>query len=165
VEEIINGIAVSVAGAIAPIRAAAPDVPIVAMNYYNPNLAGWLGYVSGQPAGSQPPNQDLALLSAQVSEGFNTALGVVYGGLGITVADVAAAFRSDDFGDRDGDGTPNNVETVCKLTSMCPADGVDSNIHPTRKGYRLIARTFHREVKAASYCPVAPLGAVGAGRS
>jgi hypothetical protein len=146
---ILQNIAGSILGVVAPIRAAAgPDVPIIAMNYYNPNLAAWLGYFSGVPAGLLPPDPAFAQLSASVSQGFNDALGSVYAlpTVDFAVADVASGFRSNDFADRDGDGAPNNVEVVCRLTSMCPDAGVQSNIHPTRIGYKRIAKTFRNEV-------------------
>jgi lysophospholipase L1-like esterase len=149
IQGILGGIASDVAAVVAQLRADAPDVPIIAANYYNANLAAWLGYFGGVPAGDLPPNPGFAFLSGEVLAAFNGLLeAVVYGPLGIPVADVAAAFDTDDFADRNGDGTPNNVEVICKLTYMCPDPGVKSNIHPTRNGYKVIAKTFQVIVKS-----------------
>ena len=126
------------------LRAVDPDVPIVAMNYYNPNLATWLGFNS--PTGL--PNPEFAVLSDALTAGFGQALAEVYGLFDVPVVDVYSAFNSGDFDDRDKDGVPNNVERVCHLTDMCPDEGADPNIHANKRGYRVIAQAFHRLLKA-----------------
>ena len=65
------------------------------------------------------------------------------------VADVYGRFNAGDFGDdRPANGVPDNVDRLCKLTSMCPdEDGVNANIHPNRRGYRVIAKTFFKVFK------------------
>ena len=42
VEGAVNGVVANLAVIVPTLQAAAPGVPIVAMNYYNPNLAHWL---------------------------------------------------------------------------------------------------------------------------
>ncbi len=114
------------------------------MNYYNPNLATWLGFNS--PTGQ--PNPEFAVLSDALAAGFNQVLAQVYGAFGVPVVDVYSAFRSGDFGDRNDDGVPNNVERVCALTDMCPRDDASPNIHANKRGYKVIAQAFHRLLKA-----------------
>jgi len=123
------------------LQAAAPGVPIVAMNYYNPNLAFWL---TG-PAGEALATQSLALTTL-----FNGTLEAVYGAFGVPVVDVADTFKT--FKTRGGD-PPQNVRAVCQWTLMCEKSGKDyvlsdwnpsvpgpqTDIHPSNKGYKKIA--------------------------
>lgn len=128
------------------LQAAAPGVPIVAMNYYNPNLAFWVTGAEGRA---------LAAASLDLTALFNGTLEAVYGAFGVPVADVEKAFRT--FNTR-GPGVPKNVKQICRLTLMCerqagglvlsdydPVEpGPQSDIHPSNHGYRVIAKTFHR---------------------
>lgn len=123
------------------LQAVAPGVPIVAMNYYNPNLALWIT----DPA-SVGPNLELTTF-------FNGTLAAVYGAMGVPVADVETAFRTFNT---NGAQVPANVRTICAYTRMCEKDGntyvfTDTNpaapgpqpdIHPSNKGYKKIASTF-----------------------
>ncbi|MCP3977238.1 MAG: SGNH/GDSL hydrolase family protein [bacterium] len=126
---------------LATLRAAAPGVPIVAMNYYNPNLAFWLV----DPA--------LAEAALALTEPFNGTLEAVYGAFDVPVADVESAFRTYKT---HGKRVPANVRAICRFTLMCEKDGryfvlsdydpdvpgPQTDIHPSNKGYRKIARTF-----------------------
>ena len=128
---------------IGTLQAAAPGVPIVAMNYYNPNLALWL---------AGPDGQTLAAQTQALTAAFNGTLTAVYSAFGVPVADVANAFHTyvDDGGD-----PPSNVREVCRLTLMCEeagrnyvlsdydpvAPGPQTDIHPSDEGYRKIAQT------------------------
>jgi len=126
---------------IATLRIAAPGVPIVGMNYYNPNLAFWIV----DPA--------LAEAALALTPPFNGTLEAVYGAYGVPVADVESAFKT--FKTR-GKKVPVNVRAICRLTLMCerqhgsyvlsdydPATpGPQTDIHPSNKGYRRIASTF-----------------------
>ncbi len=65
------------------------------------------------------------------------------------MADVYGAFHAGDFDDdggkhqKKGNGVPDNVDAICKLTTMCPDEpGVIANFHPTKKGYNVIAKAF-----------------------
>ena len=151
VDGVLELIALDVKDAVATIQAAAPGVPIVAMNYYNPNLAAWLGFFSGVPAELLPADPGFAVFSDVLSLIFNGKLATKYAELGIPVADVFGAFNSSDFTDKGGDTIPNNVEVICKLTSMCPDPTVKSNIHTNKHGYRLIAKTFFAIVKGIDF--------------
>lgn len=136
-------IAGKVAQIVGTLRQAGYAGPIVAMNYYNPQVAAAIGYFSGV-AGQQTPNPSLAVLSDQLVQGFNGALAQAYAATGAQVADVYTAFNSGDFGDdKPRNGIWDNVDAVCVLSYMCPDDpAVKANIHLTRKGYKVVAKTF-----------------------
>ena len=70
------------------LRAAAPDVPIVAMNYYDPFLAAWRLGAAGKLVASQSLMATLA---------FNSLLRGWYDVAGVPVADVAAAYHITNF--------------------------------------------------------------------
>lgn len=130
---------------VATLQAVAPGVPIVAMNYYNPNLA-WVV----DPVNAPYPTfgADSQLLTATV----NSALAFAYGGgLGFTapipVVDVATAFRTFD--------PDKGIRDVCRFTQMCekeagdyvmsdwsPAPGIQPDIHASDLGYKQIAWAF-----------------------
>ncbi len=128
------------------LQAVAPGVPIVAMNYYNPNLAYWI---------TGPEGQALATQSQGLTEVFNGTLQAVYDAFGVPVADVATAFKT--YNDRGGD-PPKNVREVCRLTLMCEKSGgshilsdydpvtpgPQTDIHPSDKGYWKIALTHFK---------------------
>ncbi|MDH3499275.1 MAG: SGNH/GDSL hydrolase family protein, partial [Acidimicrobiia bacterium] len=129
------------------LQTVAPGVPILAMNYYNPNLAFW---VTG------PAGQALATLSLELTAVFNGTLDTVYAAFGIPVVDVATAFKT--FKTNGGD-PPQNVRTICALTLMCEkvgptyvlsdydpvTPGPQTDIHPSNRGYKKIAST-HAEL-------------------
>jgi lysophospholipase L1-like esterase len=124
------------------LQAAGPGVPIVAMTYHDPFLGLW---------GLVPGGRVLARANQRVWEGFNAALETAYEGAGVTVADVAATFRIDDFADTivvPGRGPlPANVALTCLWTWFCtPRFGGDP--HPNATGYRMIARTFEPVLEA-----------------
>lgn len=122
-------------------NAAAAGTPIVGMNYYNTFLAFWL---------AGPDGQGLAVESAGLASFLNHAvLGPTYGAFGIPVADVAAAFHSDNFATLvpfplppPNDFVPLNVATICALTYMCVPAPIGPNIHANPTGYGVIAATF-----------------------
>lgn len=127
---------------ISTLQTVAPGVPILAMNYYNPNLAFW---ITG-PAGQAFATDSLALTTA-----FNGTLEAVYGAMGVPVADVESAFKTFKT---DGSDVPKNVREICKLTLMCERSGgsfvlsdydpvepgPQTDIHPSNKGYHKIAQ-------------------------
>jgi lysophospholipase L1-like esterase len=109
------------------LREAAPGVPIVGMNYYDPLLAFW---VFGDPAAAQ--------LSGQMVVQVNDVLGSVYGAAGIPVADVETAFSTTDW--TFVNGVPLNVERICEWTWMCSI----FDLHPNTAGYGVIAQAFEQ---------------------
>ena len=85
---------------------------IVMMNYYD-------------------PNQNLCPNTVPFTRTLNTHLAADVQGFGFIV-DVFRAFG--------GAKTPN--PNICTYTWMCAAPPLGPNIHPTNKGYRVIAQTF-----------------------
>ena len=120
--------------------AANPATTIAGMNYYNPYLSSWL---------EGPDGQTLATDSAQAAVVFNDALSATYTTAGISMADVYAAFESDDFVTMTSsslpppnDMLPVSVANICTFTYMCDAPPVGPDIHATVAGYSLIANTL-----------------------
>ncbi len=150
----VPGILANVGTIIGALRSTGYAGPIVGMNYYNPNVAAAMGYFPGAP-GPLAPDPGFAGLTDVLARAFNGGLEHVYGDVfGLPVADVYSAFHSGDFGDDGGrfqtagNGIPDNADAVCRLTSMCPDEfGPKANIHPNRKGYRVMARAFWKIVR------------------
>jgi lysophospholipase L1-like esterase len=119
------------------LRAAAPEVRIVAMNYYDPFLAAWLIGPAGQVLASQ---------SVQILQVLNGLEASAYAAGDVEVADVAAAFSTTDFSTQvplPGVGpVPLNVARICQWTWMCAPPPVGPNIHANDMGYQVIADTF-----------------------
>jgi len=120
--------------------AADPATTIIGMNYYNPYLASWLTGTNGQ---------SLAMDSAQAGVVFNDSLRTTYAAAGISMADVYAAFASDDFSTMvssplppPNDMLPLSVANICSFTYMCDAAPVGPDIHANVSGYGLIADTL-----------------------
>jgi lysophospholipase L1-like esterase len=112
-------------------EAAGPDVPIVGMNYWNPNgPAVWFA------------THDLEALADDVAGllGFNDFLEGFYAAAGIPVADVETAFSSTDLSLVGA--TPVTVLRVCEWTWICTSPPLGPDIHPNRTGYGVIARAF-----------------------
>ena len=111
--------------------AAGPEVPIVAMTYYNPFLGSWLGGADGQA---------FALFTNGRIQELNAKLRHVFARAGVPVADIEGAFAIADFTDADSDGVPDNVERACEWTWWCSSLGPD--VHATTAGYGVMARAF-----------------------
>jgi lysophospholipase L1-like esterase len=111
------------------LQQAAPGVPIVGMNYYDPFLVFWFS----DPTAAQTTEQMVVQL--------NAVLGSIYGAAGIPVADVQTAFSTTDW--TLVNGIPLNVERICEWTWMCdPTYGPD--IHANTAGYGVIAQAFEQ---------------------
>jgi len=110
--------------------AAGPDVPIVAMNYYNPFVAAWLQGSAGQ---------EFARQSAVLLAAFNNLLENIYAAFSVEVGDVARAFHSGDFNVVPVIGLPVNVILICQWTWMCAPPPQGPNVHGIRNGYLVIA--------------------------
>ncbi len=115
------------------LRAAAPTVRIIGMNYYDPFLAAWLQGPAGQTA---------ALQSLALTLTFNGVLESAYGGLSIPVADVQSAFQTTNKTVIPFVQLPVNVAAICTLTWMCAPAPVGPNIHANVLGYWVIAGAF-----------------------
>jgi lysophospholipase L1-like esterase len=124
------------------LQAAGPDVPIVAMTYYNPFLGFW---------GLVPGGRALARAVARVWSDLNATFVAAYTDDGAAVADVAATFQIDDFTDTvvvPGRGElPVNVALACRWTWFC-SPRFAGDPHANAIGYRKIADTFEQELDA-----------------
>ena len=119
------------------LRAAAPGVPIVAMNYYDPFLAAWV---------LSPTGPVLALQSQQATLALNALLQSLYDGFGVPVADVASAFRLTDFNNAPPFQVPVNVLIAFSWTWMGAPPPIGPDIHPNAFGYAVIAGAFVKTI-------------------
>ncbi len=117
------------------LRGAAPGVPIIGMNYFNPFLAGWELFPG-------PVGQTFAIDSELAADAFNNALDAVYSSFEVPVADVASAFHSDDFSPVPVLGVPLNVFLVLTWTWMGAPPPLGPDVHPNVAGYGVIAAAF-----------------------
>lgn len=110
-------------------------VDIVAMNYYVPELAGWL---KGTKAA-----KTLAEDSVALGKAFNNDLSAVYSKFKVPVANVYNAFHTADFKDMVTipafGSLPRDVAFICSYTWQCSQF---QNEHANRLGYGVIASTF-----------------------
>jgi lysophospholipase L1-like esterase len=122
---------------VARLRAAAPHTKIVAMTYYDPFLAAWLTGTAGHA---------LAQQSVQLSGIFNGILSGLYRSAGFRIADVSAAFSTNDLSTLvplPGVGNvPLAVARICQWTWMCAPAPLGPDIHANQQGYAVIAQTF-----------------------
>jgi lysophospholipase L1-like esterase len=131
----VPGAAIRLATILASLRAAAPGVRIVGMNYYLPELAQWRhGYLG----------RAVAWASERLAVGYNDLLAQAYDQADVKVANVFGAFDTADFGGQvtvPGVGSvPRNVARVCEWTWECASSPRGPNQHPNLAGYRVIAR-------------------------
>ncbi len=113
------------------LREAAPNTPIVGMNYYNPLSVYWFQ----DPGG---PIRDRYTVQLQLW--INTVLEGVYANYNLPVADVASAFMSYDLTtDANSNNVPDSLELLCAWTWMCS----HQNIHANELGYTVIAEEFY----------------------
>jgi lysophospholipase L1-like esterase len=124
------------------LRKAAPGVPIVGMNYYNPLLLIW------------SVDRNKAALTALLQELVNLTLERVYTAFKIPVADVSGAFMSADLHTDDiGTELPDSVDLLIAWTWMYTCN----DIHPNDVGYGVIAEEFAAVLpKIRSYKPHGP---------
>jgi lysophospholipase L1-like esterase len=128
-------------------NAAGPNTTIVGMNYYNPYLASWLLDDAGKV---------LATESALAVAIAMDVLGTTYTDAGMPMADVAFAFKSDEFAimvpssqPSPNDVLPLSVANICDFTYMCDPAPVGPDIHANNAGYSLIAVTIADAFAAA----------------
>jgi hypothetical protein len=117
--------------------AAGRAVPIIAMSYYVPELAGWLDGLTGK---------EIAVLTERLVAGYNKLLARVYRHYGARIANVFGAFHSGDFTDKvrlPGYGVlPRNVASICEFTWACARWPQGPNEHANDLGYGVIALAF-----------------------
>lgn len=122
------------------LRLVAPQVRIVAMTYYNPNLAAYLQGAAGQQLAGQ---------ALTVGNRFNAILTAIYRLAGIQVADVAGAFATNDSTPVTVAGlgqVPLNVARICQWTWMCAPRPLGPDIHANAAGYAVMAGAFLAEI-------------------
>ncbi|MGI5507226.1 SGNH/GDSL hydrolase family protein [Lentzea sp. CA-135723] len=129
----VTGIQTNVAGALAELRAAAPDVKIVGLTYPDVFLGAWVNP-------SFPNGKNLATLSVTMFQDFNTKIAAQYGKFGAKFADVTNATGG--YGalteltqDPKYGQVPASVAKVCALTYFCDR----TDVHPTPAGHQAIA--------------------------
>ena len=108
------------------------------MTLYNPFLANWL---------TGPEGQAIAQASAtQLMGPVNGVLRGIFLAGGARVADIEAAFSSNDFTtqvDLPGAGTvPLNVARICMWTWVCAPAPYGPDNHANEAGYGAIAHAF-----------------------
>lgn len=141
VNTVSNQIATDLATVLTALQGAANgNTIIVGMNYYNPYLGSWIEDAAGQT---------LAVDSAQAAVILNDLFSTTYATAGVPMADVYAAFESNDFATMvastlppPNDMLPLSVANICQFTYMCDASPVGPDIHATDAGYALIASTM-----------------------
>ncbi len=125
---------------LAELRDAAPDVPILGMNIYDPFLTMWF----------EDDTRIVAGQSVVAMQMVNDALANIYGAAGMPMADVAAAFAMDDWDTlvpMAGLGeVPRNVALLCERTWQCQLPPLGPDRHPNPLGYRAMAEAFAREL-------------------
>jgi lysophospholipase L1-like esterase len=128
----VGAIATNLPVILAQLRAAAgPDVPIVGMNYYDPNLARiWLGGGSLSDL-----NAEIAFVTA-----FNGFLDGIYAAANDPIADVESAFQVTDT--TLVNGTPLDVLRECQWTWICSPPPLGPDVHANTTGYGVIAQAF-----------------------
>jgi lysophospholipase L1-like esterase len=128
---------------LAGLHAAAPGVPVIGMNYYDPLLGDWLG------GGTY---RTLALTTVQLLVVLNRELTSLYGGAGNT-ADVQQEFRSLDLNTMVSSPwgeVPIAVDRACSwLDIVCQPgspEGFGSGDDPNDAGAVAIASAFERRI-------------------
>ena len=125
---VLSELSADLAYILTALREAAPDTPIVGMNYYNPLSVYWF----------QDPT--IAQYTVGLQLWINTVLESVYAAYDIPVADVADAFMSYDLTtDENSNTIPDSIELLCGWTWMCS----HQNIHANEIGYTVIAEEFY----------------------
>jgi len=137
---------------IGDLHRAAPDVPIVGADSYDPFLAG-------EPAAgtNDDPYSQLAGLSPGFSpaslvmvDSLNAAIALTYGFEGVRLVDIADAFQSQDAattGTVAGVPVPQNVADICAWLHMCDSSGL--TIHLNDAGESVFADQFGQAVDQA----------------
>jgi lysophospholipase L1-like esterase len=123
------------------LQAAAPGVPIVGSNYYNPLLGAWVLV----PA---PVGHFLAQASVAPVELLDSGLEDAYEAAGGAVADLYDAFDAADSADvvpSEWGLVPVNVANACAWTWFCSKQYA-GDVHPTTSGHEVIAQAFAQEL-------------------
>jgi lysophospholipase L1-like esterase len=122
------------------LRQAAPGVPIIGMNYFDPFLGDWL-------AGGAAQTEALATIPALST--FNSDLAQVFGQFNVPVADVFDAFQTSDTTEMVSSPwgmVPVAVDNACTwLDITCTAGQIEGfGDDPVDSGAKVIAGTFEK---------------------
>jgi lysophospholipase L1-like esterase len=117
---------------------AAPGVPIAGMSYWDPFLGFWI---------IGPTGEQVATFNARGIHVMNAGLVSTYEASGALVADVAGPDFYDienftDMVNTQWGVVPVNVAKDCTWTWLCADPPFGGDIHPTNKGYAVIADAF-----------------------
>jgi lysophospholipase L1-like esterase len=121
------------------LRAAAPGVAIIAMNYNDPLLGLWR---------FGPAGRLLAQQSLEITLLFNSLLEGIYGAFQVPVADVAEAFRITDRRLIPLLDMPVNVFLALTWTWISLSPPLGPDVHPNAVGYAVIAGAFVKTIGA-----------------
>ena len=135
----LNDLSVDLPQILGALRAAAPGVAIIAMNYNDPLLGLWR---------FGPEGRALAQQSLQITLLLNRLLEGTYGAFHVPVAGVAEAFRITDSRLIPLLDVPVNVflELTWTWIGLSPPLGPD--VHPNAVGYAVIAGAFVKTIGA-----------------
>jgi lysophospholipase L1-like esterase len=147
-EASLSELASNLATIVLTLQATSPNIPIVAMNLYQPFVALWLNGKAGQA---------MVDLTMAATTALNDVLDNVYGALQVPVVNAAEAFGTFIYKDGGaGPDPPTNVRLVCQWTNMCEMqesgelvllgdyddttlDVPRPDIHPNNEGYEVLA--------------------------
>jgi lysophospholipase L1-like esterase len=133
----LPSIQANVAEIVQRLQAAAPGVPIVGSDYYNPLMGAWVLVPS-------PIGQFLASASVAPVELLNAGIAAAYGAEGAAVADLYDAFDSANFAElvaSEWGLVPANVANACTWTWFCSKQ-YPGDVHPNNAGHAVIAAAF-----------------------
>ncbi len=125
---------------LADLQAAAPGVPIVGMNVYDPFLTLWWG---------DEADRTLARQSVVAMQLINETIENAYEDAAIPVADVENAFAIDDWTLvplAGHDLVPRNLALLCERTWQCLPPPLGPDRHPNVLGSRAMADAFAAEL-------------------
>lgn len=139
VQKGLQAVAANMQTILGGLRAAAGNVPIVGMVYYDP----WLAFYLKGPSGQQAATASLGLLHQ-----LNSELRSAYKQYQARIAPVQKDFETWDMaltGSFNGQTLPQDVANICNWTHMC--DSTNPNNHTNDTGHALLATAFEARLK------------------
>jgi lysophospholipase L1-like esterase len=148
IEDSLSELASNLSTIVLTLQATSPNVPIVAMNLYQPFVALWLNGAVGRA---------MVDLTMSATIALNAVLDNVYRAFQVPIVDAAETFGTFIYEDGGaGPDPPTNVRLVCQWTNMCEMqesgelvllgdyddttlDVPRPDIHPNNEGYEVLA--------------------------